>query len=76
MRLQKSLAVITATAYLHNFAVSNGDFYEDDIPEEDQDQPQQHSKVLKTPLLLEVLQGNKLFGIFFNIEKATLDLTR
>ena len=35
-----------------------------------------HIKVLKTPLLLDLLQGNKLFGIFFNIEKATLDLTR
>ena len=41
MQMQKSSVVIIATACLHNFAVSNGDFYKDDIPEEDQDQPQQ-----------------------------------
>ena len=52
MWLQKSLVVIIATACLHNFVVSNGDCYEDDIPEEDQDQsqqPQQSSQNLTTP---------------------------
>ena len=49
MRLQKSLVVTIATACLHNFAVSNGDFYEDDIPEEDQDQSQQPHQSSQNP---------------------------
>ena len=33
MRLQKSLTVIVATACLHNFAINNGDFLEEELEE-------------------------------------------
>ena len=76
MRLQKSLVVIIATACLHNFAVSNGDFYEIDVPEEDQDQPQQPHQSSQNPTTPGRITRQQIIRNFFNIEKAALDLTR
>ena len=53
MRLQKSLAV------------SNGDFYEVDIPEEDQDQPQQPHQSSQNPTTPGRITRQQIIRNFF-----------
>ena len=65
MRLQKSLVIIIATACLHNIAVSNGDFYEVDIPEEDQDQPQQPHQSSQNPTAPGLITRQQIIRNFF-----------
>ena len=78
MWLQKSLVVIIATAWqlaVHAYTILQLAMVTFLKMTFQRKSKTNHSKVLKTPLLLEILQGNKLFKIFLNIQKATLDLT-